>query len=46
MQNHQHFEASNEFSSRATNSNTSALPPGLTVGVNAVAVGAGAGDGR
>jgi hypothetical protein len=45
MQNHQHFEASNEFSSRATNSNTSALPPGLTVGVNAVAVGAGAGDG-
>jgi predicted extracellular nuclease len=36
---------SNVFQAEATNSNTSALPPGLTVGINAVAVGAGAGDG-
>jgi predicted extracellular nuclease len=36
---------SNAFQAEATNSNTSTLPPGLTVGINAVAVGAGAGDG-
>jgi hypothetical protein len=32
------------FQAEATNSNTSALPPGLTVGIN-IAVGAGSGDG-
>ncbi|NJN30704.1 MAG: Hint domain-containing protein [Synechococcales cyanobacterium RM1_1_8] len=36
---------SSEFQSTATNSNTSALPPGLTLGLTAVAVGAGPGLG-
>lgn len=36
---------SNVFQADATNSNSSALPTGLTVGVNAVAVGIGGGSG-
>lgn len=36
---------SNQFQADSTSSTTSALPPGLTVGTTAVAVGAGPGDG-